>query len=61
MRPLPYVYRKVKNRRINHIGVSLNAEAPEPGALRIIRNLAGLLLRAGRSGAKCGMDSLQFS
>jgi xanthine dehydrogenase YagR molybdenum-binding subunit len=57
----PYVYRKVKNRRINHIGVSLNAggarawRAPNHPQISLVSCSA-----LDDLAAKCGMDSLQF-
>jgi xanthine dehydrogenase YagR molybdenum-binding subunit len=57
----PYVYRKVPNRRINHMGVSLNAgtarawRAPNHPQISLISCSA-----LDDLAAKCGMDPLQF-
>ncbi len=57
----PYVYRKVENRRINHIGVSLNAgtarawRAPNHPQISLISCSA-----LDDLAAKLGMDPLQF-
>ena len=57
----PYVYRKVPNRRINHMGVSINAgtarawRAPNHPQISLISCSA-----LDDLAAKCGMDSLQF-
>ena len=57
----PYVYRKVPNRRMNHMGVSINAgtarawRAPNHPQVSLISCSA-----LDDLAAKCGMDSLQF-
>jgi xanthine dehydrogenase YagR molybdenum-binding subunit len=48
----PYVYRKVPNRRVNHMGVSLNAGTARASRAKSSANFFDLVFRAGRSGGE---------